>query len=246
MRVTGLVTALRTLTLLPIPGRDAPRLSQALPWFPWVGLMLGALLSLAAWAMGLLTAWPEAAALLIVTGSALLSGGLHLDGLADWADGFWGARDRENVLRIMKDSRIGAFGVIALGLVLGAQWLCLTRLLQAGAYPAVVASFVISRCVMVELAASQPYARPEGGTAQGFVADATARHRMAALGGTLLILVLLSRGHWIALIPAAAAWLFAQGFGRVCRRRIGGITGDLLGAAAELTLTLALFAYALV
>src|SRR5512145_1363019 len=119
----GLVTALRTLTILPVPGSDASDMSRALPWFPLVGCLLGFLLWGLAWGFGFMAVfWPGGTALVVVAASAILTRGLHLDGLADWADGFGGGRDKERTLAIMKDSHVGAFGVIALIIVLIARW----------------------------------------------------------------------------------------------------------------------------
>lgn len=125
---------MRTLTVLPVPGRDAEKLCDALPWFPVAGFLLGALLYTAGrGALALMPSfWPQAAGLLVVAGSAWLTRGLHLDGLADCADGFGGAHDKTKILAIMKDPRVGAFGVVALVIALLGQWVCVTRLAEAG------------------------------------------------------------------------------------------------------------------
>ena len=131
----GLVTAIRTLTSLPCPGREADKMTSALPWFPVVGLLLGGLLYGVSACTQWLTRglWPEASAIVVLICAALFTGGLHLDGLADWADGFWGGRTKEKTLAIMKDSAVGSFGAVALICALLAKWVCLTRLLADGA-----------------------------------------------------------------------------------------------------------------
>jgi adenosylcobinamide-GDP ribazoletransferase len=235
----GLITAIRTLTILPVPGRDAEKMSASLPWFPVVGLLLGAILYAAARGALALSplVWPEAVGILVVVGGAVLTRGLHLDGVGDWADGFWGARDKDKVLAIMKDPRSGAFGVIAIVSILLSQWVCVTRLAGAGGLGWIVAAGVISRTIQVDLAVAHPYARAEGGTAAPFVAGAGAKHLLLALLAAGALLVAVGRGSPVCLAALAVAWLMGRLFGAWCRRRVGGITGDLLGAGSELTET---------
>ncbi|MBN1673960.1 MAG: adenosylcobinamide-GDP ribazoletransferase [Kiritimatiellae bacterium] len=240
----GLITALRTLTGIPVPGRDANRLSAALPWFPLVGLMVGALLYGAGWVVQRYVApdWPAAVALTVVVLQVLITRGLHLDGVADWADGFWGARDRAKVLAIMKDPRIGSFGMAAASLTLLAKWTAFARLAALGMLAWVIAACVVSRTVLVALAARLPYARVEHGTAGSFVEGARVWHYLIASGSAL---VLLTAGFGPAGgVALGVGWLAACVFGLWCRRRVGGITGDLLGAANELVELLILFAAA--
>ncbi len=245
----GLVTALRTLTILPVPGKEAQRASSSLPWFPFVGALLGAVL----WALPALwaalfrvVAWPGGMALAVLAVWTVITGGLHLDGVADWADGFFGSRDRQKTLTIMKDPRVGAFGVIALVLVLLAKWAALERLVGGGAEDMLAAWLVAvlasSRAVQVDLAASLPYARPEGGTAGRFTEGAGLGHRFAAMAAALLLSIL-ACGPLGAAAPVAA-WVLGRAFAWYCRRRVGGITGDLLGAATEIVEVVLLVAVA--
>lgn len=235
----GLVTALRTLTVFPVPGRDAEKLSSALPWFPMVGALVGGILYTVARGAGALSplAWPEATAVLVVAGGAIITRGLHLDGIADWADGFWGARDKDRVLTIMKDPRVGAFGVVALVTVLLAKWVCVTRLAMAGDLRWIVVATIVSRTMQVGLAVSYPYARAAGGTAGPFVSGARWPHLLSALLIAVALLVAMGRKNPLFLTALAIAWVMMRLFGAWCRRRVGGITGDLLGAGSELTET---------
>lgn len=245
--LNGLVTAMRTLTALPVPGRDAKAMSDALPWFPVVGFLLGAILyALARGAVELTPPfWPQAVGVLVVAGSALLTRGLHLDGLADCADGFGGARDKTKILAIMKDPRVGAFGVIALVLVLLGQWVCATRLAETGRLEWLIAAGVLSRTALVDLAVAQPYARAEGGTGAPFVAGARLKHLAAAVLLAVVLLVAAGRGSPVYLAALLPAWLLSRLFGFWCRRRVGGVTGDLLGAGGVLTETAVLLMGAL-
>jgi adenosylcobinamide-GDP ribazoletransferase len=240
----GLVTALRTLTILPVPGREAESFGSALPFFPLVGALLGAALWGLALACGQLppAGWAEGAAAAAVVGGIVLTRGLHLDGLADWADGFGGGRDRESTLRIMKDPATGAFGVLAIAAVLILKFVAVARLATLGTALWLVAAAAVSRTVQVDLIVWLPYARAEGGKAGPFVRDARAGHLLLALLAAAAIAV----GVFGPLGAAAlgAGGLLGRLFGLWCRRRVGGVTGDLLGAASELVETALLVAAA--
>ena len=111
----GLVTAIRTLTVLPVPGKDSDDFSAALPWFPVVGIILGAILYTISllWSLLPFEQWSWGCAVILSALLVWLTRGLHMDGLADWADSL-GGFDRERRLAIMKDSSLGAFGVMAI------------------------------------------------------------------------------------------------------------------------------------
>lgn len=232
--VRGLVTALRTLTALPVPGRDAERFSSSLYWFPVVGLVIGGVAALLARA-GMFAGWPELGAVLALLGGVILTRGLHADGLADLADGFFGGRNREAALRIMKDPNVGSFGSLALVGIMLFKFVCLLELARAGAYGMIAAGAVLSRTAQVLLAARMPYARSEGGTATAFVEDAGWPHlAVASISGVALLLALLGgqvAPSAILVIGALVALLFV---GWLSHRKIGGITGDVLGASSEL------------
>jgi len=212
---------------------------SALPWFPVVGLLMGMFMAgVALFCHSIMGArWPEASAAAVLVVYCLLTRGLHLDGLADWADGFWGSSDRAKTLSIMKDSAIGSFGAIALICVLLAKWTCLTRLIAGGGYLWIASACVVSRAAQVILAALYPYARTEGGTAVGYVTESGPRHAVLATGVTVAIVFLLfplQMGGLLALVLGGA---IARLFGDWCNRRVGGITGDLIGAGSELSET---------
>lgn len=232
----GLISAIRTLTAVPIPGRDAEKMSSALPWFPVVGLLLGLVIcgtiELPALAMG--RTWPEGLAILAVVAGVFLTRAIHLDGLADWADGFWGSRERERVLAIMKDPHIGSFGTVAVVSLILAKWVFLVPLIAAGETSWIIAAFVISRTMPVVLLAAEPYARCEGGTAAPFARGAGQKHLAVAMLLATVLLVLFCGLQWIWPAVILAGWGFARLFGAWCRMRVGGVTGDLLGACTEI------------
>jgi adenosylcobinamide-GDP ribazoletransferase len=230
----GLVTALRTLTLVPVPGREAAPLNRALTWFPVAGLLLGLLQYGAARAVMLATrgCWAEGAAVITAVLGVVLTRGLHLDGLADTADALGALRDREKALRIMKDSSTGAFGVTALVVDLLARFVCVKALLVADAAAWILAAAVISRTLQAAMAGLNDYARGEGGTGAPFIGRAGRAHVLPALLVCLVVLAPFRRPAWAAAL--GICWLLMRLYGAWCRRRFGGLTGDLLGAGNEL------------
>lgn len=234
-----MISALRTLTAIPVPGRDAERLSSALPWFPVAGLVLGltvcGAITLAGLAVG--RPWPEGSAVLAIVVGVLLTRGIHLDGLADWADGFWGSRDRERVLAIMKDPHIGSFGALAVVCVVLAKWVFLVRLIAAGSLGWIIAAYTVSRTMPVVLLVAEPYARAGGGTAAPFARGAGQKHLAFAMLQALILVPLLCGCQWTWPAALLAGWGFTRIFGSWCRKRVGGITGDLLGACTEIVET---------
>jgi adenosylcobinamide-GDP ribazoletransferase len=219
--------AVAFLTRLPVGGGAlTPR---AAPWFPLVGAALGALVGGAAVGLAELLP-PLAAGAVAVALELVVTGALHVDGLADSADGL-GGRDRERALAIMRDHAIGAYGASALTLDLLVKAAALGALAERGEILPVVAAFAVARAAPLPLAAALPYARPAG---TGRALDGLPR--LAAALGVLL-------GAGIALVaPAtiAAAALVTAAVWWLARRRLQGVTGDVLGAAVELSATAAL------
>jgi adenosylcobinamide-GDP ribazoletransferase len=243
--IGGFISAVRMLTIIPVPGRDAEKLSDALYWFPLIGLLLGGALWIVVVLFHLLMpTWNLGSACVVVVVGSILTLFLHLDGLADWADGFFGARERERTLRIMKDPCVGTFGVVALVLVLLMKWLSVARMIECDALHWLVSAYVISRALQVDLAVALPYARTEGGTAAPFVRDARIRHRVVALVVAAGLVLIVSGPAGV--LALGVAWLIGRVLAMWFRCRIGGITGDLLGAASELIETIVLFAGAVV
>lgn len=207
---------------------------RAAAWFGVVGALVGASVGAVWWGAGEL--WPPVlAAVLAVTCDAALTGMLHLDGLADAADGLLPPVDRARRLAIMATPDVGAFGMAALTLVLLARVAALAGLapdplLLAGLWAA-------SRGGMALALASVPYARPRG-AASGFAGRAT-----VATGATLVValaVVVAARGGWAGAATAAAACAAFAGVVALAVRRLGGYTGDVLGAAGVLAETAAL------
>ncbi len=236
----GIVTAIRTLSSLPIPGREARRFSDALVWFPAVGFLLGGIVYLTAVLLSstFWMDWPEGVAIVCIGLSVLITGGLHLDGVADWADGFWGGNSPQRVLTIMKDTHLGAFGTIALVLILLSKWVAVVKMIELHRLEWIVAAYIVSRAMQVELAVCLPYARREG-TAFSYLANANGLHRLTAHILALGVLAILY--NFTGLLCFFLAAILIRGFGKWCLKRAGGVTGDLLGAGSELVEVFVLF-----
>lgn len=222
------ISAMRTLTAIPILGKDCENHEDSLYAFPIVGLVLGALLLLIAQAEANLPQIVVAAFMLVA--QTLLTRGFHLDGIADAADGFGGGYTKERSLEIMKDSQVGAFGGIAISLTLLLKLVLFYSLLQAGLAWSIMAAMVISRTAQVFQCVTLPYAR-ESGTAATTVQRATPHHLTVAL--ILCAAILLFKGiAGLTLLPIGLGAAFLWGL--YCRKRVEGITGDLLGATNEI------------
>lgn len=214
-------------------------LARGAALFPAVGAGIGAL-------VGAVTAGLDArlglllAAAVAVALEALLTGAIHLDALADTADAL-GAGTRERALEVMRDAAVGAFGAVALVLDVLVKTAALAAV-AVGPDPvlAVTAAFALGRTAPVALAWALPYARAGGGSGSAFTDGPGTAARTVALGLGLGIAVLALglRG----LVLGGAALLAAGLVGLVARRRFGGVTGDVLGAAAELATAAALVA----
>ncbi|HOZ33542.1 MAG TPA: adenosylcobinamide-GDP ribazoletransferase, partial [Tabrizicola sp.] len=231
LRLPGdLLSAFALLTRLPLPNHRGTGAGSAWAW-PLVGAVLGAcgaaLASGALW----LGVTPGVTAVLVLALGAMLTGGLHEDGLSDTADGLFGGWTRDRRLEIMKDSRVGSYGVLALVLVTLARWSALTALLVYGDHwAALVATGAISRAPMALVMALLPNARGSGlSHATGRPAPGVA---VVALGlATGLALAVLG---WSALGPLVVAAGIMVVLSVVALRKIGGQTGDILGALQQL------------
>jgi adenosylcobinamide-GDP ribazoletransferase len=204
--------------------------------FPLVGAALGALIG--GLAAGLAIALPALLAGAIAVGlELLLTGALHLDGLADSADGLAG-RDPRRALEIMRDHTVGAYGASAIGVDLIVKAAAIGALAEQGAVLHIAAAFALSRAAPLPLCASLPYARPGAGT--GRLLAERIGPPAAAAGIALAALLAAAATGLSALALLAALALAAGAVGATARRRLGGVTGDVMGASVELTAMLAL------
>lgn len=228
-----LLCAMGFFTRIPLPawvGYKPDDLDRAAPYFPLIGLLVGAIAVAAWWLAGQF--WPPRVALLIsLIVTVLTTGAFHEDGLADSLDGFGGGYQRADVLRIMHDSRIGSFGAIALILALLLKLETLATLPATWLPIALLAGHAASRWAAVSLLASLDYVRPEG----------KSKPLATRLGGTGLILASLFGGLPLLALPPAIALtalagllLTRQLLARYYQHRLGGYTGDALGMAQQI------------
>lgn len=239
--VADLARSIGFLSRLPVPdrffkGQDGS-ISRAVRAFPAAGLVIAALPAFVLFFFApsdALTASLIALALL-----ALLTGALHEDGLADAADGLGGGRDKEHALVIMKDSRIGSYGVIALILSFGLRASALAALARhepAAAALALLGAAAVSRALMVWHWHALPSARETGVAASAGLPETTARNVALFMGVALaLVLLVLVLGLPKVLLSLIVAGALCFGFTRYVRGKIEGHTGDTIGASQQLS-----------
>ncbi len=237
--LASFLAALRFLTIVPLAWRceqDGRFFVASLPWFPVIGLLIG--LAAALFISCLMPFFPPPVlAMVAIVLLAGVSGCLHLDGLADSGDGLLSSRPRERILEIMRDSHTGAMGVIAIVVVLLGKYAALSSLGALGATTLIatlIAMPLAGRCAIVLTMACLPYAREGEGLGRLFYSPSS---RWAALWSlALLAAVLTWVGGWRMLLTVLVALLTTVLFFSLwCRARIGGATGDTLGAVCELT-----------
>ncbi len=235
MLLARFFTAARFLTIIPVSWRaeDDPRqFNKCLLFFPVIGMLIGAMGYLCAH-VALLFFPQQVVAVFSLFYLAFISGCLHLDGLADSADGLLSARPREDCLRIMKDSRSGAMGLIVVVCVMLAKYSALSSIPPEKLCLAVFFMPLAGRSAILFSMSRLQYAREEGGLGQLFYSDSS---KIAALGALLLLILLLAVLSPSQLVITLVAVLLVNLlFSRWCRLQLGGATGDTLGAVCELT-----------
>jgi adenosylcobinamide-GDP ribazoletransferase len=240
LSIGSLRSAVAFLTVIPVAGgegKPAARLGRA--YFPAVGALLGLLAGLVFVLTASITT-QTLGAVAAVAVLAALTGGLHLDGVADAADGLFGRGTRAQRLEIMRDPRIGSFGAVALIMVLLGDVAALSALAPAMAIVALVIAGAVSRWAMLWVIAFVPYVRETG---LGVAAGGANRAFDLVLGTALAAVacVLDWRHAAVAILVVGVTALLVS---IVARRRIGGATGDIYGAATELCQLAALITFA--
>jgi len=242
--------ALQFFTRVPVPrwvGFEPAWLQQSARHFPAVGLCVGAVGALVLAG----TAWlvpPAVAVVLSMVATVVLTGAFHEDGFADTCDGLGGHVSRERALDIMKDSRIGSYGVVGLVLLLGLKATVLVSLPLGLAVPALLLAHTLSRAMAVVLIRVLPYAGDRGAAkAKPLAEKVSAAGALVALGWAATAGAALTawRPDWgpAVVLSVALAALGAWACARCWRRRLGGFTGDTLGATQQLTEVLVLLAW---
>ncbi len=234
------LTALQFLTIIPVPGNRDPddeALGASMSFFPLVGLLIGLILVGVRYLLSLLLP-PFLADILVIATLVVLTGALHLDGFADTIDGLAGGKDRERTLAIMKDSRIGSFAVVALVLIVGLKAAALAETPEAVKNQALMAFPVLGRWSAVQLAAWFNYARSGYGTGQAFVRCTGRREAAISTLITAVIMVIIFGIPGLTTLLVIA--VFTALLGLFFRTRLGGVTGDIMGAACEMSETVVL------
>jgi adenosylcobinamide-GDP ribazoletransferase len=230
-----LLAALRFLTIFPFPGDANPGeqvMGGALPFFPVVGLLIGGAVALLDWGLGHLFPVPVTSVVAVILLIAA-SGALHIDGLADTADGFFSSRPRDRVFAIMKDSRTGPMGVVAVVSVVALKISLIASIMGPWRWWVLLLTPLAGRCALLIHLALLPYVRPEGGLAGIFHRNRSRIHALWAL--VFLLAAGGLAGGLPGLIAGVMSFLAALLLAAYSFRRIGGLTGDTLGAACELT-----------
>ena len=207
--------------------RDSPR------WYPGVGVVIGAVAAVVYWgAAGLFT--PLLAALIATAAGVILTGALHEDGFADACDGLGGNRPRERVLEIMRDSRIGTYGVLGLGLMIGGKVAALAAMPVVAVPLVLIAGHAASRASVLWAMASSDYVRDQG-SASVVAGGVNQRAAVTALLTTIVALLPLLFVLPVAALVVGLAGLAAGHFAmrRRFETRLGGYTGDCLGAVQQ-------------
>lgn len=235
----GLRLALAFLTRLPLPpARAEMAFEHALPWFPWIGLLLGAACLLLAQVLSRFFS-PLLVAVLTLIAWSILSGFLHLDGLADCWDALFPPLPTEKRWHVLKDPHLGAFGIIGLVLHLLLKVTALISVLNLHPLGLLIAP-IWARWLVLWVGRLPP-ARPEG-LGAAFARAVTPR---ALLWSSPLPLLLIPVGGWYSLIALPLATVSSAALGWLAQRRLGGISGDVLGAVIEISEVAVLLGFAL-
>lgn len=231
-QLKGLLAALQFLSVFPIHRQfEADDIGRSHAWFPVAGLIIGLCAAMVYGLTRMLGIPALVSALAGVMALAGFSGFLHLDGVADTADGFFSSRPRERILEIMRDSRIGTMGVIGVFSVLAFKWAALVSLPSALGWRVLVLAPIVGRASQIITMTYMPYARSEGGLASVFLAHCSRQTVLIVIVIATLSAVLLGGARGI--MAVCVSGIFGLYFNFRCLRKIGGMTGDTLGAISE-------------
>lgn len=235
--------ALQFLTIFSIKKEDTisdKDFAHSMAFFPLVGIIIGVALSLLYILINPLLPRPVVCGLLIIA-SIILTGGLHLDGFVDTIDGLTGGKNKRQILKIMRDEHIGAFGTIGLIALLLLKWTLLYSIPNQLMISALILTLALSRWSMVILCRFFPYARDEVGLGKPFASFTGTREVIWATTIAILLSIALASLRAIILLPLVL--IVSITFGLILNKKIAGITGDTIGALNEIVETLSLFVF---
>jgi adenosylcobinamide-GDP ribazoletransferase len=229
------LAAIQFLTVCPLPASlniDERALGRSVPYFPVVGLIIGAAAAGLDYGLGHILPLSVVSVLTVIFLLAV-SCALHMDGLSDTADGFFSSRPRERILEIMRDSHVGAMGVVAIVCVLILKVTLFAAVPPAARWWVLLLTPLAGRCALLINMAVIPYARKEGGLGSIFYSH----HFRLQLAWAFMVLAAFGwlTAGWTGLIIGLVSYIFSIFFAAYVKHKIGGSTGDTLGASCELT-----------
>jgi len=243
-------TAIMFYTRIPVGNipHGLDRLNRATRYLPLIGWLVGSCVAGVLYGLHFIAPWPVSIILGLVTG-IWMTGAFHEDGFADMCDGFGGGWTKEKILLIMKDSRVGTYGMLGLLLLMLLKFYCLYTLTPPLAAIAVITAHALSRFTAVTIIYTQPYVRENEDSKAKPVSKGIKGWELliAACFGLLpllLAVVLLHQYLWLLALPAV--WLARTYMTRLMRKWIGGYTGDCLGAIQQLSETVVYLCFCLV
>lgn len=224
--------ALQFLTILPIKIKSNIKEKDyggSLLYFPAAGTLIGILLSLTAYGVEFLPNLAKGAIILIA--SIIITGGIHIDGFADTCDGFYAGNTKEKILKIMRDSHMGAMGAIGITALLILKFSLITSIPPYFLCKALIMTAVFSRWSQAFACSLSPYAR-ENGKAKFFIEYSNLKNTAAGALFTLALFIFLAKLKGIIIFSFSL--IFALFFIRYVKRKLGGMTGDTIGAVNEI------------
>jgi adenosylcobinamide-GDP ribazoletransferase len=237
------IAAFRFLTVIPLPFRRQPapeEVGGSVVYFPVVGLIIGLILAGVYFVLDLFLPRTISAALIMV-GMVLINGALHIDGFIDTCDGLAGNKPAEERWKVMKDSRVGAFGVVGAALLFMVQYASLISLPNNVVYAVLILLPVLSRWSMVYGIMAYPYAKPEG---LGTLFKQYAKWSNFWIGTVIAFVIAEVLGWWmgLGLFVMAVVWLVNLGWSAYLNKKFAGLTGDSYGAINEVSEVMVLLA----
>ncbi len=238
--IKKILLALQFLTVIPfkVKSADNDQLAGSLIYFPLAGLIIGLALAGVNEILGFLNFPRLALDAILVVILAAITGGIHLDGLADTCDGLSSARSKEEILKIMRDPHIGVMGVVGIVSILLLKTTLLFSLAPSAVPQGLILACVLSRWSLVLSLFLFPYARQEG---KAKIFSEGINPRIFILATLVAFICLLLTAGWKGLVIMGIVTLCVIFGSKVITRKIGGITGDTLGATNESAETIALF-----